>query len=513
MIKKSTVWGQVFFLSLIAFLCLSVYSAFQTKNFWIVSALLVSGSVSAVFIYIKMYKVLHKLKLTETILAKINNGDLKSLQDSGKGSLQHCSSEASSLYTTFLSITKHLKAEYSTLDSTSEELTLIAGDITEGAEKLKLESNTLAAASEELSSNINSLAAAAEELSTSSDSVAAASEQMTNSINEVYKNSEHGTHIVNEVSRQALEAQRYISEMDQAASQIGSIVEVIQDIADQTNLLALNAAIEAAGAGDAGKGFAVVANEVKALARQSYEASNQITSQIELVQQRTQTAISIIQKVFESLQEVTKTTNSIAEAIKEQTSTSKEIAYSIAAVSTTTKETTRNIQEAAVASSSVSRMSLNLGELAQKTTLISSQMVIGVDAIQSAGNSLKNIAGRYNTNEPAFDIFKVKAAHMKWVERLQNLLRGQINLTPDEVTVYTACDLGKWLYRDAGKQFATEPAYALVDSFHKDVHVTAHEIVKLYNQKKFDDARKKMEEFEKFRNKLFFHLNELYQSA
>ncbi len=511
MILKMTIWNRLSFLSFILFLCLSTYSAFQTKNYWIVSVLLVSG-IGASISFLKIFKkLLQKLKQTETIISKINNGDLKSIH--GKGFLHQLPSGVTALYKTFLSITKHLIAEYSTMDCTYEELTTIASDITEGSEKLKLDSNTLAAASEELSSNINSLAAAAEELSASSDSVAAASEQMTNSINEVCKNSEQGTSIVSEVSRQALEAQQYISDMDQAATQIGSIVEVIKNIAHKTNLLALNAAIEAAGAGDAGKGFTVVANEVKELAKQSFEASNQITSQIELVQQCTQTAISTIQKVFESLQEVTKTTNNIAEAIKEQTSTSKEIAYSIAAVSTTTKETTRNIQEAAVVSSSVSRMSLNLGALAQRTALISSQMLIGVDAIQGVGNSLKNIAERYSTNEPVFDISNIKAAHMKWVKSLQNLFSDKIQMTPEEVTVHTECDLGKWLYSDAGKQFVTEPAYALVDTFHKNVHITAHEMVKLYNQKNYEDAQKMMEEFERYRNELFINLNELYTSV
>ena len=59
----------------------------------------------------------------------------------------------------------------------------------------------------------------------------------------------------------------------QAATRIGEVVQLINEIASQTNLLALNATIEAARAGEAGRGFAVVASEVKSLAAQTGKAT------------------------------------------------------------------------------------------------------------------------------------------------------------------------------------------------------------------------------------------------
>ncbi|MBS1822727.1 MAG: methyl-accepting chemotaxis protein [Acidobacteria bacterium] len=100
------------------------------------------------------------------------------------------------------------------------------------------------------------------------------------------------------------------------SKRISQIVTTIDEIARKTNLLALNAAIEAARAGDHGRGFAVVAGEVRRLAESTAQATGEIATMIQEIQDRTRVAISSMESGTGTVEQGVVTTNQAGEALE-----------------------------------------------------------------------------------------------------------------------------------------------------------------------------------------------------
>jgi len=99
-----------------------------------------------------------------------------------------------------------------------------------------------------------------------------------------------------EAIREATDAaERVIRGLGDRTSEIGGILDVIDDVADETNLLALNAAIIAAQAGEQGKAFSVVADEIKELADRVLASTKEIGGLIRAVQEESENAIGAIE--------------------------------------------------------------------------------------------------------------------------------------------------------------------------------------------------------------------------
>lgn len=174
-------------------------------------------------------------------------------------------------------------------------------------------------------------------------SVASSVEQVVASIGEINRQ----VHSSRQVSQQAVsdstKVQSEVKILEQASRQIGDVIGLIQDIANQTNLLALNATIEAARAGEAGKGFAVVAGEVKTLATQTGNATNDISVQISKIQNAVQAAVGNINAIGKTITNIDDITTTIAAAVEEQDVTTSDIGQRIQMTAQSTNEISKNM--------------------------------------------------------------------------------------------------------------------------------------------------------------------------
>ncbi|WP_430514493.1 methyl-accepting chemotaxis protein [Pannonibacter phragmitetus] len=167
--------------------------------------------------------------------------------------------------------------------------------------------------------------------SSSSESVqvvAAAAEELFTSIREISGLIQRSGEVVSEADRHAGATHGIVNSLSETAGRIGSIIDIIRDIANQTNLLALNATIEAARAGEAGKGFAVVASEVKALANQTSQATDEIGGQIEAMRLATGNAVEAISSIRQVVGDIREAVTSVAGAVEQQSSATSEISRS-----------------------------------------------------------------------------------------------------------------------------------------------------------------------------------------
>lgn len=203
-------------------------------------------------------------------------------------------------------------------------------------------SRVLASASGEAAGSTRSAADASQQAALNVNLVAAAAEELSASIVEIGRQVHAATDKINAAAQGADLTNERILALDASAARIGTVVGLITAIAEQTNLLALNATIEAARAGEAGRGFAVVAAEVKSLARQTADATGEISTQVAGIQASTADAVAAVRTIAETMAEVRAATAGIASAVDQQRAATADIA--------------RNVQNAADGTQTASRL-------------------------------------------------------------------------------------------------------------------------------------------------------------
>jgi methyl-accepting chemotaxis protein len=225
-----------------------------------------------------------------------------------------------------------------TISAASDELSRVSQQMASGAGHSVEQVDAMAKEAGQLDTIVQQAAGTMADATGELERVAHTTEDLMSRMEIVGTSTGQARTVIQATEEEAARVSATMHTLGQAAQLIGKVTETIDQISAQTKLLALNATIEAARAGTAGKGFAVVAGEIKDLAQQTAQATEDIRERILAIQSSTRGAVDDMGKIGVRIEEVRRTVTDATQAIEDQAGTIRTVASGIVDAATVVRD-------------------------------------------------------------------------------------------------------------------------------------------------------------------------------
>ncbi len=333
--------------------------------------------VSLLVLHVGLRTLMKPLRQLNQAMADISSGDAdlaRRLDDQARDEFGQLAGSFNRFVEKIQDVIRDVRHGSDELDSNVRSLRDTAGNSRTSVERQQAEIDMVATA-------VNEMSAAAGEIAQNAQQTADAANSADHDSRACLETVAGSRDAVQKLSREINAAAEVIDALGRDITSITTVLEVIQGVAEQTNLLALNAAIEAARAGEAGRGFSVVADEVRNLAQRTQASTEEISTMIERLQkgaadavevmkastavsnvsmEKAEDAMEALDRIAESITEISRMTSQIATASEEQTSVTEELNSSITRIADQGQEAASAASENDVYSGHIERIGQTL---------------------------------------------------------------------------------------------------------------------------------------------------------
>jgi methyl-accepting chemotaxis protein len=368
---------------------------------WWLAAVLVTGVALAYLLSSRFaHRLARSLGKASAMMRDIASGagDLtRRLADGNEREVSELAAGFNGFVTKLQGTVREVASSAVSVSSSSRALSRTAADLDGAMGRLRARATQIAASSAGAAGNLDTVSGAASEFSTSLTAAASAIEQLGGTIRSVSASCREESRITAVARAKASETTGVVSELHTAAREVGQVVDVIQRIANQTHLLSLNATIEAASAGAAGKGFRIVADEVRALAQQTAEATQQIQQWVSRMLAEATRATTTMGDISDVIERVDTLSTGIETLLDEQTLAVGEISRTVSGLDDTARAIAVNVASSAGALAHVKTESADVDHEVTGAAEQQRALRLHLEQLAGAAHELEMVAGSFRT--------------------------------------------------------------------------------------------------------------------